>query len=158
MSRFGRSLRAGLAAGAAGTTALNATTYLDMAIRGRPSSSTPQELVAKVADEAGTPIPGDGAERENRLDGLGPLGGTLTGVGIGTVAGLLRLGTGRRRMSTLLGATALGAAAMAMANAPLKKFGISDPVDWSGGDWLADAIPHLAYGVVTYGCLRMANS
>ncbi|MGI8900330.1 MAG: hypothetical protein ACR2HA_05280 [Nocardioides sp.] len=37
----GRSVLAGVAAGAAGTTALNAVTYLDMAIRGRGTSSTP---------------------------------------------------------------------------------------------------------------------
>lgn len=34
----------GLAAGAAGTTALNAVTYLDMALRGRPASTTPEEI------------------------------------------------------------------------------------------------------------------
>jgi hypothetical protein len=33
---IGRGLLAGAVAGAAGTTALNAVTYLDMAIRGRP--------------------------------------------------------------------------------------------------------------------------
>ena len=38
---LGTRLLAGIAAGAAGTTALNATTYLDMALRGRPASRTP---------------------------------------------------------------------------------------------------------------------
>ena len=35
----------GAAAGAAGTTALNVVTYLDMAIRGRPASDTPERSV-----------------------------------------------------------------------------------------------------------------
>ena len=34
-------LLSGAAAGAAGTTALNVITYLDIALRGRPTSSTP---------------------------------------------------------------------------------------------------------------------
>ena len=36
---------AGLLAGAAGTTALNAVTYADMALRGRPGSEIPEHLV-----------------------------------------------------------------------------------------------------------------
>jgi hypothetical protein len=44
----------GAAAGAAGTTALNAATYLDMAMRGRSTSSAPQDLVKAAADRAGT--------------------------------------------------------------------------------------------------------
>ena len=39
----------GAAAGAAGTTALNAVTYLDMTVRGRPSSSTPEDTVEKLS-------------------------------------------------------------------------------------------------------------
>ena len=35
----------GAIAGTAGTTALNATTYLDMAVRGRGTSSAPEDLV-----------------------------------------------------------------------------------------------------------------
>ena len=35
----------GAAAGAAGTTALNAVTYLDMTVRGRGTSSTPEQTV-----------------------------------------------------------------------------------------------------------------
>src|SRR4051812_13029938 len=73
----------GVAAGAAGTTALNATTYLDMALRGRPSSSTPQESVEALADKTGLGIPGDGDKRDNRLSGLGPLLGILAGAGSG---------------------------------------------------------------------------
>ncbi|MCP9968874.1 hypothetical protein LUX57_29935 [Actinomadura madurae] len=45
-------LTRGLAAGAAGTTALNLVTYLDMAVRGRPASSTPEQSVERLADVA----------------------------------------------------------------------------------------------------------
>src|SRR3954447_14633638 len=80
----------GAAAGAAGTTALNAVTYLDMAVRGRGSSSTPEQTVETLAEKAHVPIPGEGATRENRLQGLGPLTGLVAGVGVGVLAGLAR--------------------------------------------------------------------
>jgi hypothetical protein len=39
-----------LLAGAAGTAALNAVTYADMAVRGRAASQTPQRSVRRLAD------------------------------------------------------------------------------------------------------------
>ena len=62
----------GAAAGAAGTTALNAVTYLDMAGRGRGASSTPELTVEKLAEKAHVAIPGDEETRQNRVQGLGP--------------------------------------------------------------------------------------
>ncbi len=47
-----RNLLAGVAAGAAGTTALNAVTYLDMATRARPAGSTPDDTATATAYEA----------------------------------------------------------------------------------------------------------
>ena len=43
-----RGILAGAAAGAAGTTALNLIAYLDMTLRGRGASSTPEDTVEKV--------------------------------------------------------------------------------------------------------------
>src|SRR3954451_8312239 len=80
----------GALAGAAGTTALDAVTYLDMAVRGRPSSSTPEDTVVKLADTLGVTIPGDGDTRANRVAGLGPLTGYAAGIGIGALLGLAR--------------------------------------------------------------------
>jgi len=57
----------GAAAGAAGTTALNAVTYLDMAVRGRPSSSTPEDTVEKLSAVVHVRVPGDGDVRQNRI-------------------------------------------------------------------------------------------
>jgi hypothetical protein len=142
----------GAAAGAAGTTALNAATYADMAMRARPASSTPQQAVDELAERSGHPVPGDGEEHENRLQGIGPLAGILTGVGIGMAAGLLRPII--TRLPAPVGAVALGAAAMAGADVPLSKLGLTDVSSWSASDWLSDVVPHLSYGLVTFWTLR----
>jgi hypothetical protein len=57
--------------GAAGTTALNAVTYLDMAVHGRPSSSTPEDTFEALSSKTHVPVPGEGDTRQNRLQGLG---------------------------------------------------------------------------------------
>jgi hypothetical protein len=119
----------GAAAGAAGTTALNAATYLDMVVRGRGSSSAPADLAEAVAERADVEIPGEGDERDNRLAGLGPLSGTGVGVVVGAAAGLM-LGALRKRGVTLpapVPVVLIGATAMALSDVPLKLFGISDP-------------------------------
>jgi hypothetical protein len=142
----------GAAAGAAGTTALNAVTYLDMAWRGRPSSSTPQQAVEELAKLAGQPIPGSGEERDNRLEGLGALAGIATGIGVGALAGELRAVV--LRLGPVVGPVLLGAAAMAATDASLTRLGLTDPREWDATAWLSDAGPHLAFGVVSYAALR----
>jgi hypothetical protein len=150
-----RPLLRGALAGAAGTTALNAATYVDMAVRARPASDTPERAVEKVTGDLGVPVPGQGAERENRLHGLGPLAGIATGVGIGVAAGLLRPVVAR--LPILLSAPLVGAAAMAATDLPMSRMGLTDPKQWSGVDWASDAVPHLAYGLVTVLALRLAT-
>jgi len=150
-----RRLILGAAAGAAGTTALNAVTYLDMAWRGRPASSTPQQLVEKVADSLDVDIPGEGEERQNRLSGLGPLAGIATGVGVGLAYGLLD--TFRLRPPKTLGMLLAGAGAMAGSVLPLSATGISDPVTWDASAWASDVVPHLAYGAVVAWTMDAAH-
>ncbi len=141
----------GAAAGAAGTTALNATTYLDMTVRARPTSSTPEDTVEKLAEVSHLNIPGEGEERDNRVAGLGPLSGIVTGVGVGALLGLIRaLGW---RPPLALGAAAATLVALVGANGPMAALGISDPRTWSAQDWAADVVPHLAYGLVTAATL-----
>ncbi|MEJ7771437.1 MAG: hypothetical protein WKF51_06010 [Geodermatophilaceae bacterium] len=150
------SILKGAAAGAAGTTALNATTYLDMTVRARPTSSTPEDTVEKLAEISHIDIPGEGAERDNRVAGLGPLSGITTGVGIGALLGLSRaLGW---RPPVALGAVAATVLALVGANGPMAALGLSDPRTWSPQDWAADVVPHLAYGLVTAATLDGLDS
>lgn len=144
-------LLAGALAGAAGTTALNAVTYLDMAVRGRPSSSTPEDTVQKLAEITGIEVPGEGEKKENRITGLAPLMGIATGVAVGALAGLAR--ANGWRPPEALDALAIGAVALVGANGPMAALGISDPRTWSASEWASDAVPHAAYGWVTAAVL-----
>ncbi len=146
-ARTGRALLVGLAAGAAGTTALNVVTYLDVVVRARGASSTPEDTAAKLAEELGIEIPGDENARANRLAGLGPLIGIVAGAGVGASVGLARA-LGFRPPLPLAGFLA-GALAMVAADAPMAVLGVSDPRTWAPADWVSDAVPHLVYGVVT---------
>ena len=141
ISPLGWALR-GAAAGAAGTTALNVVTYLDMAVRGRPASSTPQRTLEKLADTAHLPIPGDGKRRENRVEGLGALTGLLSGIGVGGLFGLAR--SSGLRTGILLTTLVV----LVSTNGPMTVLGITDPRTWSRIDWISDIVPHVAYGAV----------
>ena len=136
----------GAAAGAAGTTALNATTYLDMTVRARPASTTPERTVDRMAALAHTAIPGDEQRRDNRRTGLGALLGILTGAAVGAGYALL---SSRRRPPVWVGAVVAGGLAMLGSDTPLALLRVSDPRTWSRTDWISDAVPHLAYGAVT---------
>ena len=136
----------GAAAGAAGTTALNAVTYLDMALRGRGSSSTPEDTVEALAEKVHVPIPGDEEKRQNRVQGLGPLTGLVAGIGVGVLAGLARaVGF---RTNPLVGTALTTAGVLVASNGPMTVLGITDPRTWSTTDWVSDVVPHLAYAAV----------
>jgi len=51
-------------------------------------------------------------------------------------------------------AVATGAGAMLVTDAPMAMLGVSDPRTWSVKDWVSDAVPHLAYGLVTAAVVR----
>lgn len=142
----------GIAAGAAGTTALNAATYADMAIRGRGASSMPETAVEKLAGEVGVEIPGEGDERQNRLTGLGALSGIATGAAAGVVASAL--GPVVRRLPLPIAAVVAGGLAMAGSDLSMTRLGLTDPREWSSADWLSDAVPHLAYGLAAAATLK----
>jgi hypothetical protein len=145
ISPLGWALR-GAAAGAAASTALNAVTYVDMAVRGRGTSSTPEDTVEKLAEKAHVPIPGEGETRENRVQGLGPLTGLLAGVGVGVVTGLAR--AAGFRSSPPVGTALTTVGVMVAADGPMTVLGITDPRTWSATDWISDLVPHLVYGLV----------
>lgn len=146
MTSLLRGAALGAAAGAAGTTALNLMTYLDMAVRGRPASSTPEQSVERMAQETGLDVPGEGEQRSNRIAGLGPMMGIATGVVTGAAVGVARA-AGLRGVGAL---SALGfGLAMVASNAPMAALGVSDPREWDATSWAADVVPHAAYGLVT---------
>lgn len=142
------SLLRGLAAGAVGTTVLDAATSLDMALTGRPASSAPADTVLAAADALRLDLPTRGAREE----AYGALGGLATGVGIGGVAALVRWAG--VRLPLLAEAAVLGLGAMAATDGPMAVLEVSDPRTWSGEDWLRDLGPHLAYGLAVAATLR----
>jgi hypothetical protein len=141
----------GAAAGAAGTTALNAVTYLDMTVRGRAASSTPEQTVEKLAGTVHLTVPGDEETRRNRLQGLGPLTGIAAGIGVGVLTGLVRA-TGFRA-GPLAGTALITGGVLVAANGPMTVLGITDPRTWSATDWVSDVVPHLAYAAVVKATL-----
>ncbi|WP_030900106.1 hypothetical protein [Streptomyces sp. NRRL F-5126] len=144
------SILRGCVAGAAGTTVLNAVTYADMAVRGRPASSTPEDTVERITERAGHPLP-DTDGRDNRLTGLGALSGIAIGTGTGVAVSLLhRAGL---RPPLVLGGVITGLLAMVADDLPMTRLGITDPRTWSGRDWASDVVPHILYGLATYGAV-----
>lgn len=152
MNTIARTIAAGAAAGAAGTTVLNAVTYLDMALRARPASSTPEESVRRLAHALGTDIPGDEEQQRHRASGLGPLLGLGAGIGTGILAAAARaLGW---KPGRTLGTVATTGAVLVAANAPMTLLKVTDPRTWSAADWASDILPHLAYGITADAVLR----
>lgn len=142
-----RGLLSGAAAGAAGTTALNVITYLDIAVRGRPTSDTPERTVEAMARLFGITVPGSGDVLTNRISGLGALTGYAAGLGMGVILGLAYARGWRPGllMATLV-ATAI---ALIGTNGPMTVLGVTDPRTWGVVGWISDLIPHFGYGVVT---------
>jgi hypothetical protein len=141
----------GAVAGAAGTTALNAVGYADMALRGRSASSVPAGVAEQLVRRVGGTVPGSGAARQNRLEGLGALAGIAAGAGVGTLAGQLQGAV--RRLGPLAGPAVIGGAAMLVTDLTTAGLGVSDPRTWDASSWLSDIVPHLAFGAVVYAAL-----
>jgi hypothetical protein len=142
-------------AGATGTTALNVVTYLDMAVRGRPPSSVPQQTVAVAARTLGAEAlaaddPPQGVA--NRREGLGALVGYLTGLGSGMAVALLERPL--RRLPTPVAVVAVAAGVMAVSDGGSVAAGVTDPSEWGVAGWLSDIVPHLVYGWVVLATLE----
>ncbi|MEV4755197.1 hypothetical protein AB0J86_08790 [Micromonospora sp. NPDC049559] len=147
---YGHDLCDALIAGAVGTETLNVATYLDMAVRGRPSSSAPEESVRKITGVLHLRL-GPEDRAANRRSALGALLGYGVGVSVPVVLTLL---VGPRRVPLPVAAGLLGAGTMLATDAGLAALRVSDPRSWSGADWLSDAVPHLAYGFAAALTLR----
>ncbi|MBP2372060.1 hypothetical protein [Pseudonocardia parietis] len=146
---------AGAAAGAAGTTALNATTYLDMAALARPASTTPEQTVGRIEDVVPSALSQDGPNSptaDNRRAGLGALLGIAAGMGTGMAYGLIapRL----TRLPLWARGVVAGLAANVASTAPMAALGVTDPRRWPGSSWVRDLVPHVTYGVATAAVYR----
>ena len=154
--RLLRGLLVGAAAGAAGTTALNAVSSLDMVLRGRPASSTPERSVEKLAGALGVTIPGDEEQRSHRVAALGPMLGIVTGVSVGALVGVAR--AAGIRTGGVVGTLLTTGVVLVASNAPMTVLGVTDPRTWSVTDWVSDVLPHLAYGIVTHAAAVAADA
>jgi hypothetical protein len=151
-------LRNGFIAGVAGTMALDAATYADMLVRGRPASRLPAEAAAKMAKDVGLDLQGDDDATAARREGLGSLLGHVTGAAVGVAAGLVLGGRRRSGGGGLAGrAVLVGAGAMAASMVPMAAQGLTDPREWGLEGWLSDAVPHAAYGVAAATVLRVLS-
>jgi len=135
------SVTRGLIAGAVGTMALDIATYLDMVVRGRPASSTPERSVQRLAEIVGLDL-GKGEEAENRATGLAAVLGYATGLGGGVAYALLV----RRRLPWPAATAVFTGLTMAGSSIPMTLLGVTDARHWSAADWTADVLFHLAYG------------
>ena len=145
-------LLAGAVAGAAATAALDATTYLDMAVRGRPARTTPQQMVQRITAGLGVEVPGDPVTRHNRLAGLGGLSGIATGVFLGVLHGALD--AVHVRPPAAVDVPLIAGATMLLTNGTMAAYGVTDPRTWSRADWMSDVVPHLVFGAVLYATYR----
>lgn len=146
----------GAAAGAVGTAGLNIATYLDMLIRGRPSSDVPARTAERIAAGVGVDLAGSAGDtseeqgkqvQQARSSALGGLEGYVAGLGVGAMYGVLRPWLGDAPVA--LTGVWLGAAAMLAGDLPSVLTNSTDVRTWGMRGWLADAVPHLAYGLLT---------
>ncbi|TJZ93622.1 hypothetical protein [Actinacidiphila oryziradicis] len=147
MTRVIAGLLRGAAAGAAGTTALNVTGYLDMVYRARPASHTPEATVEALSQAVHVTVPGDAAQKENRIAALGALSGIAAGLGMGALLGAARSLGWRPAPAVIYAVATIGA--MIGTNGLMTVLRVTDPRAWSRTDWIADLVPHLAYAGVT---------
>ncbi len=148
IDRTARSLLWGAASGAVGTAVLNTVTYGDMLLRGRPASTVPAKAAGILADRLGIEAlrtENDDQGADNRRSAAGALLGYATGIGVGVGYAVVRSRIGGT--STLRTGLLLGLSAMAAGDGPIVATGASDPRTWSAADWIADLVPHLAYGL-----------
>ena len=130
----------GAAAGATGLVALNIITYADMAVRGRPASSTPAEIAGKIMVRVGVDRDSEDDDEKagNRKTGIGSLMGYVTGLGAGILYGALRVFT--TKVPIPVAGIGPGAAAKAGSDVPIAALGVSGPSTWHRVDWLSDAV------------------
>lgn len=132
----------GVAAGAAGTAVLNATTYADMAIRARPASKVPKRVVKEFARWTGTR-----RLAPERAQGLSMLLGYADGFGTGVLFGVIR--PRLRSVPWYVAGIGLGAFTLLLSEGTATAMGKTNPRRWGFSGWAADIVPRTIYGCVT---------
>jgi hypothetical protein len=138
----GKLLARGLAAGAAGTAALNPVSYADMALRARPPSKVSRRVVKEFARWAGVRN-----MEQPRVQGLSMLLGYADGFGAGVLFGVLR--PRMRGIPWFAAGAALGVFTMVLSEGTATAMGKTDPRAWGVSGWLVDLVPRTLYGCVT---------
>jgi drug/metabolite transporter (DMT)-like permease len=153
-----RTIVAGAIAGAAGEMAIDVFTYGDMLARARPASEVPAKVAGRLAEGAGIELaqPGERADKaENRKQAGGALLGYATAIGVATgYAVLRRLGF---RLPMPVAGLAMGAAAMALSDTTATALRVTDPTTWGAEGWIADIVPHAAYGLAAAATLEVLD-
>ncbi len=98
---------------------------------------------------------GSRGERTNRRTALAALTGTAAGLGVGALVGTAR--AAGLRLPPVVGGVVTGALAMAATDGPAHALGVTDVREWTGQDWVADAVPHLAFGLAAHSTLRLVD-
>ncbi|MFG2052395.1 hypothetical protein ACGFI9_00065 [Micromonospora sp. NPDC048930] len=140
----------GAIAGAVGSAALNIVSYLDVAVRARPVSSTPEQTAGRLADAAHVNL-GPEQQAANRRSGVGAVLGYGIGIAAGAAFGVL---AARRRVPLPVAVGLLGGGVMASSDGSLAVLRISNPRTWRRAEWIADIVPHLAYGMAAAATWR----
>jgi len=162
-----RHVAQGALAGAAGTAALNISTYVDMTMRGRGSIGVPAKVAGNLTEALGLDLEAQAhgqdnasdsekAKAQHRLSGLGALMGYATGLGIGALYGVTR--PFLRKAPLPLVGLALGAAAMIASDAPATITCATNPKTWGVSGWLSDIAPHAVYGLATAAAYELYAS
>lgn len=152
MSRLLAGVVAGALAGAAGATALGAASQVSVLLGARPAGPDPKATADAVADVSGTDVPGDGADAPKRSDAAGQLAGLGVGVGLGAVAGVLRIH--HVKVPKALSPIVLGLGAMTLSHTVATALHVTDPRSWTAARVASEAVPHLAYGLVATAALH----
>ncbi|MBD5633420.1 MAG: hypothetical protein IAI49_02975 [Candidatus Eremiobacteraeota bacterium] len=144
----------GLLAGAAGILALDAYTYVDIFVRGRPPSDLPATTVQKLAQTFG--IGGLASEEsevaKNRRGGAGALLGYGVGLGSAISYSTVRPFLEEWIPWPMAGAI-LGATTLVVSEGSATALGATDWSTWSVSDWISDIVPRTLYGLsVAYVC------
>lgn len=145
-------VRNGLLAGAAGTAILNAVTYADITLRGRPPSVVPKKMALRIAKAAGIDELDD-----DRQTALGALLGYADGFGSGMLLAAVR--PHLRGVPQFWIGCGLAAMTLVLSEGSATAAGETNPKEWGLSGWLSDIVPRLLYGwiaCVTYDALQPA--